>query len=101
MAIQQTIESPYSTANVDSLAYNARFTLDVDRQVIGLFVNRYADRASHDAGKPPIESIPVLIEGAAFGEHVAANADAYAAVKAAVEAYLLTLPQFAGGTIVD
>jgi hypothetical protein len=101
MAIEQSAPSP-TQAGVTLATYsvNVLFVLDSAKNRISLTAARFADKASFDAGKPPIAYLSFEITGEAYAAHVAANAAAYAAVKAAVESYLLTQPEFAGGTVV-
>ena len=100
MGIQHSVASLFSEATVDSYATNVQFAIDVERGRIDLYVRRYADKASMEAGKAPIQSIPYTIQGDAFNAHVAANQAAYQAVKRAVEEFLLTRPEFEGGEVV-
>jgi hypothetical protein len=101
MPIQKTTPDPYGTVDAASYGFNARFTLDLSAGIIGLTALRYRDKASHDAGKRPIDVLTYTISGEDFAAHLAANAAAYASLKAAVESYLLTRPEFAGGQVVD
>lgn len=102
MPIAQTIPSPTQAGvTLDSYAFNAKLVFDIPTRAISLVSVRYADKASYEAGKPPIETITFNVTGDEFLAHVAANAEAYAMLKTAIEAYMLAQPQFAGGTEVD
>lgn len=101
MPISQATPSP-TQAGVTLATYssNVRFVLDTAKSTIALTTARYADKASYDAGLPPVDYYSFHIEGDAYNAHVAANIDAYNAIKAAIETFLISQPQFTGGTVV-
>lgn len=99
MPITQSIESPTQAGvTLASYSVNVRFVLDPIRRTIDLTTARWADKASFDAGKPPIAYHPYHLEGDAYTTHVTANATAYADVSRTIETFLLAQPEFAGGT---
>ncbi len=101
MAIQHTTASPYGTSDVASYSFNSQFAIDLTRKRIYILVLRYENAAAAAAGKQPLESIPYTIQGAAFDSYVAANLGVYQSLASAIETYILTRPEYEGGSVVD
>jgi hypothetical protein len=101
MPIQQSIPSPYNGETLQSWSCDMAFAVDMDNRVIRLTYYRYADRDSSYAGKPPIARHDMTISGDDFARLMAENVDIFNALKAKIDAYALTRPEFAGGTEVD
>jgi len=99
--IQETA-NPFKAGQIDSAwSYCAHFAVDWETGVIRLVYLTYADRDSAYADFPPTRRVEITIQGDEFAGLRAAHAELFEAVRAAVDAYALTQPDFAGGAIED
>lgn len=101
MPISQDYPSPYNAAVLPSWSCDMRFAVDLEARAIYLTYYRWADRDSSFGGKPPIKLHQMAITGADFRSLLTENVDLFDALKAKIDAYALTRPEFTGGTEVE